>query len=264
MRTNRSVALVCAGTISRAEITRVPNLISHLGPIKAASMRVASRAANTFRAGYAVQTYEDLNEAPLILISAPGDRAPELIEDMSQAELNWPRKTVVLTGSSLDSNALACFETKGASVGSLHIEDCPGVPLCIFEGQEAAFRSLKQIMGRHGGKLLWIRQGDMPRCFAALGLSSHCFVPLLDASVQALLEAGLSPAQAEQVADRLILRSLRSYAKAGKASWSPVPRDFMLDKSAHIRPKNANLAAYYSAMCDLAGIWMDKNSEPVT
>ena len=249
----RSVALVCAGSISRSDITRVPNLVSHLGPIKAGTMRVASRAANTLRAGFPVQRYEELKDTSFILISSPAERAAELISALAGAELEWANRVVVLMGSSLDSSQLGQLQAKGATVASLHLVEFPGTPLCIVEGPDAAVRALQNVTGV---KLLQVRQGEMPQCHAALCLASHCFLPLFDACVQSLFEAGLDVGQAQKFADRLILRSLSGYAKAGKSSWAPVPREFMLEKAGRLQNSNPSLAVFYSTMFDLAGNWM--------
>src|SRR5258708_29679037 len=64
----RSVALVCAGQVSRSGLVRLPALAEQLALVKSTHLRQASRAANALRAGTAVSTYEQLAKAKTFLI----------------------------------------------------------------------------------------------------------------------------------------------------------------------------------------------------
>src|SRR5689334_25335584 len=108
--------MVCAGAVSRTIAGTHPTILDRLGPVKAASLRVASRAANTMRAGIPVSTYEDLATAQAILISAPDSEAPSIIADFAKATLRWKHKVIILADSQLDVSILRPVAAHGAAI----------------------------------------------------------------------------------------------------------------------------------------------------
>src|SRR5512133_612805 len=105
--------MVCAGAVSRTTVGTHPGILQQLGPVKAASLRVASRAVNAMRAGTAVSTYQELAEVSVILISAPDAEIELIIGQLATAGLRFRHKVILLADSEFDSGALLALTTAG-------------------------------------------------------------------------------------------------------------------------------------------------------
>src|SRR5467141_2555026 len=101
----RSLALVCAGPISRTTLGRLPKLAGQLGPVKSGSLQRASRAVNALRGGTPVADYGDLNGARTVLVNVPDQQLPAIVAELA-AGVNWKHKVALLCNSSLDSSEL--------------------------------------------------------------------------------------------------------------------------------------------------------------
>src|SRR3954462_15705100 len=98
--------MVCAGAVSRTTAGSHPGILQQLGPVKAASLRVASRVVNAIRAGNPVSTCQELAGVSVILISAPDADLESLILEISSSGLQWKQKTLLLADSQFDSTVL--------------------------------------------------------------------------------------------------------------------------------------------------------------
>src|SRR5687768_8233131 len=105
MKRTRSVALVCAGPISRGTVARLAGLVDHVGWVKAPSYRLASRSVNALRAGVPVHKYEDLNRADLIVVSVPRELESYTIAGLALSQIDWGRKACVILDTLLESSA---------------------------------------------------------------------------------------------------------------------------------------------------------------
>ena len=88
------MGLIGAGGVNRSFLARMPVLLGHLGPIKAASFRVARRIANTLHAGRAATGYADLEQCDLIWIAVPDAALDRVSKDLAAAiplkgKINW-------------------------------------------------------------------------------------------------------------------------------------------------------------------------------
>src|SRR5258708_3733971 len=102
-------ALVGAGAVGRTALGRLPKLSQQLGPVAAASHRLASRIVNSLRAGQPLKDLAGLDSTALILICAPGGTIVNVIDALRQAEIAWQRKVLVLFDSEMFSTELAEF-----------------------------------------------------------------------------------------------------------------------------------------------------------
>ena len=82
MKTDRVSGLVGAGGVTRSFLARMPKSLATLGPIKAASFRVARRLSNTLRAGYAVSDYAALQPCTLIWLAVPDPMLDRVVRDL--------------------------------------------------------------------------------------------------------------------------------------------------------------------------------------
>jgi predicted short-subunit dehydrogenase-like oxidoreductase (DUF2520 family) len=211
--------LAGSGRVNGSFVSRLPGLARSLGPVAAQSYRLASRIVNSIGAGRAVRTYGELNAASLILICAPVDAVEQIVSDLSGA-LDCPSKIVLLCEGGADSRPLARLRDRGASVGSL--QSVPGFDgrRFVAEGDRTAILQAKRLVRRLGGRLDQIDTNKIAVYAAALSFGSSLYIPLLEASLQCLEEAGMSKASAMKVVEGLFQSSLRGYLYAGKRSWN--------------------------------------------
>src|SRR5580658_6306102 len=98
MKPGLVTGLISAGGVHESFLTRMPGILGTLGPVKAASLRVAARIANTLRAGVGAEEYSALEQCSLIWISVP-DAALDRIQQELAAGASFDGTMIVICGS---------------------------------------------------------------------------------------------------------------------------------------------------------------------
>src|SRR5689334_831594 len=88
--------LLGAGAVGSSLIGQLPARAKELGPVSAVSYRVASRIANTLRAGFPVRTTGELRAARCILFHAPPEFVEPLIDGLEEADIGWEGRALVI------------------------------------------------------------------------------------------------------------------------------------------------------------------------
>jgi predicted short-subunit dehydrogenase-like oxidoreductase (DUF2520 family) len=212
-------AVAGSGRVSASFVARLPHLAKSLGPVAAPSYRLASRIVNSIGAGRPVRNYGDLNGSTLILICAPLPKVQQIVSGLADA-LACRGKTILLCQGGADSRPMARLRAKGAAVGSL--QPIPGSEgrRFVAEGDRMALLEARRLVRQLGGRLEQIETAKIGVYAAGLSFGTSLFTPLLEASLQCLLDAGMTKASAVRVAEGLFQSSLRGYLYAGKRSWS--------------------------------------------
>ena len=97
------MGMIGAGGVNRSFLARMPIVLARMGPVKAASFRVARRIANAFRAGDAVTGYAALASCDLIWIVVPDAGLDRVSRDLAAAT-PLTGKLAVICGSARDSS----------------------------------------------------------------------------------------------------------------------------------------------------------------
>ena len=219
MKKQQRIALVCAGPVSRSGLSRLPALRAQLAWVKSSNPSAASRAANVL-GGRAVREYTELGEASIVLIRAPDDLLPSVIEELRQSELEWAGRTVVLFESGLDSTALEPLALAGAHPASLSLVDAIS-PAVLLEGSADARRRIRNLLAGGRDNLIELTKGGKTEYRAAVHACTTAFVPAIAAAVDRFVRAGMQKAAAEKTAASLFEGSLRAYLRAGKRLLRP-------------------------------------------
>ena len=248
------VGLVAAGPVSPA-LARLSDLHTQLGPVTAASLRVASRIANQLKAGRAARISE-LQTASLLLVSGPEEALPSLLALARGAEWEWKNKALVLLDTRLESKDLAEFAARGAAVGTLDPVDGFGEVRFCAEGDTAALRQLKRLLTAVGAPYFTVEQGKKQVFSAGLAFTGTLATPLLAAAVDCFRKAGLDPKQAAAIAERTLLHTLRAWQKSGRQGWTGVlPRrdlESVRRQLAALEEENTILGAYLAETAYMA------------
>jgi len=209
----RSLALVCAGPISRTGIGRLPNLAEQLGPVKSGTLQRASRAVNLMGAGTPAARYEDLQGSRTILINVPDGQLGAIVAELASG-MGWKHKIALLCNSMLDSSELAPLEVLGAAVGSFDtIAGLEGQGY-VIEGSRPAILEMRMLLQHGLPRVIEIHRGAKPQYLVGVELASTLLTSTLVASVKNLRQAGIPLKQAHNIAAKLATRALRAYLKA--------------------------------------------------
>lgn len=219
MAKSQLIALVAGGQVSRSFLVRLPRLRERIGPVKAASTRVASRIVNAIHAGYPVRDYKSITDARVIAIQVPAERLAHTLEQMRATGANWHGKTVLLCDAKLSSAALETLSLVGASVASMAPIEGFDERRFVVEGDPHAVRVARMLVEDNRTRIVEIAPGAKDLFLAGLVFATSLFTPMAAAATECLKGAGLETGVAAFVAERLFERSLRGYMKAGRKSW---------------------------------------------
>jgi predicted short-subunit dehydrogenase-like oxidoreductase (DUF2520 family) len=243
------MGMIGAGGVSRSFLSRMPVLLGRMGPVKAASFRVARRIANTLRSGHAVMNYAAMEPCDLIWIAVPDAGIDRVSRDLAAAT-PLAGKVAVLCGSTRDSFWPGPLLAGGARVATLNCVEESGERVFVAEGDPAAMRELRRVIAAERRKLIELRAASKALYLSGVHLATYLLLPWIAASVESLRDAGLSRMEATHVASALGGRALRAYAKAGPKAWSPVAADRLRLSIARdldtIRGVDPKLAALYA------------------
>jgi predicted short-subunit dehydrogenase-like oxidoreductase (DUF2520 family) len=247
-------AVAGGGRVSASFVARLPRLAAELGPVAAQSYRLASRIVNSIGAGHPVRKYADLDGSALILICAPAAGVEPIVSALAAA-IDCRGKTILLCDVGGDSGRLSDLRCRGAAVGSIDL--IPGFDRrFVAEGDRAAVREAKGLVKRIGGRVEEVGASRIAIYAAGLSFGTSLFTPLMEASLQCFLDAGMNKASAKRVVGALFLSSVRGYAYAGKRSWSgPLARgdrDSVRQELEALTASKPLLARYYREAAALA------------
>jgi hypothetical protein len=217
--------LLGAGAVSASLVGRLPSKTRELGPVSATSYRVASRIANTLRAGYAVRTAHELNDVPGVLFHAPPEHASSLLGVLENAEIDWKGKALVFCDCVVDPAVRQRFRARGASTAVIRRLGIPG-RLILESDQGSAMRSsaASQIVQRIARELRMkavpIAPGSEDAFDAVMTLGGAALTPLIDRAAALLRAAGIRDIEAAELAASLFEQTARDYGHSGKQSWA--------------------------------------------
>jgi len=207
------VALLATGKLMRSFLLSVPGLRERIGPVKAPSLRVASRIANTLQAGFPVADCAQLGDCPAIFVCVPDEDLPRTMVELADSPLDWAGRTVVLVDSVHTSASLGSVASCGAYVASLNAT--PGSSsIVLAEGHRTAIANLKPLLGRTA-RVIRIEPRQKTNYFRALQIAHLCG-PLAAIAGERLRESGLTPAQAKSLVQSIFHHAIRDYVKSGR------------------------------------------------
>ncbi len=216
-RQRQAVGLIVEGSATQSALLRLPQVADALGPVKSTVLRVARRFSNFIRAGYAVSTYEELQESRLILVRVPDVAVPRVVNEICASGLDLNDMSVALCETWLTIDALAALADRGAGTATLI-----GVPgsrrqFFILEGDSAPIRQLRHLIEHDDTRAFAIRPGAKCLYFAAELLAAVFPLPLLAAAQAALRHAGISGNHVRAVIDEMAHTALKDFSRSSRA-----------------------------------------------
>lgn len=200
-------------------VLRLPSISEELGPVKAGVLRVARRLSNFLRAGYAVNTYEDLHPARLIFLRVPDLALPRVLAELCASELDLKDVSFVLCESCLSTSALKTLQTRGALTATIAPVQTPRKSWFVIEGQTPAVRQARKFLQRNGARVFELRPGAKPLYFAAQLLATSFPVQLLVTAQHSLRAAGISGNYLYELLEEMSFEMFRSFSNGARFSW---------------------------------------------
>src|SRR5947199_9978716 len=100
------LGLVIEGNATDSAFLRMPSVVEQLGPVKSASLRVATRLSNVLRAGYGIAEYEELQGSDLILLRLPDSSVPRIVSELCSSDLVLKNRSFALCETWLPAEAI--------------------------------------------------------------------------------------------------------------------------------------------------------------
>jgi predicted short-subunit dehydrogenase-like oxidoreductase (DUF2520 family) len=211
--------LIGAGAVGASLIGRLPSKTREVGPVSAVSYRVASRIANTLRAGYPVRTADEIGKMPEVLFHAPPDLLETLLRLLETAQIDWKGKALVFCDCFASLAVRRRFQMKGASTAVARRFTMPG--RLVVEGDDGAgLHAVRRLARELQLKAVEISPNSADLFDAAVTLGSAAITPLIDQAAALLRHAGIRDTEAARIASSLFEQTVRDYAHSGRQSWA--------------------------------------------
>jgi hypothetical protein len=210
--------IMAAGAVSASLVGQLPGNASALGPVAGVSYRVASRIANTLRAGHAVRLPDELEGVRLILFYSPEEHFAALLAALENAGIQWSGKSLIFCDCNAGDAVVSRFRVAGASVASLRRCGVPGY--LAVQGSAPALTWAIRLARELKSKPLEISEDRATLFDAARTMGTAAVTPFLDGLGRMLRQCGLRDIDAARLAAGLVSGAAADYAHSGKQSWS--------------------------------------------
>ncbi len=253
MKKAKQVALIGGGSLGDFPLASCRSFSAQLGPVKASSLRLASRIANSLGAGHPVKEYRELDTARLILIAVPPSAIGSVIAELAASTVSWPGKSAVLLSADAASDSLVALSAQGASVATICA--IPGFEnhRYLVEGDPPSVHEMRQLIESRDTHVFVIERENKAAYLLAQKCTGRLFFALAAAASDCLHYAGLSRSASAPILEKQLGESLRAFLRGGRRA-RPAPQDierplrFMSDqdpKLAHYLDDSRRLARQF-------------------
>jgi hypothetical protein len=219
MKKQWPIGLVVEGNITHSYVLRMPRLGEDLGPIKSATVRVARRVSNFLKGGHPVAEYEELQSAQLVLVRAPDDAIPRIVEEIFAANLELKDMSFVLCESWLNLESMQALHLRSASVASLLAVPSSRNNWFVVEGDALAVRHTRRFLELNDARALELRPGGTPAYFAAELLATALPMPVLLTAQSALRSSGISGNNVSVLLNEMVQSMFRDIMNGARGTW---------------------------------------------
>jgi hypothetical protein len=210
--------VIGAGALSKSLIGQLPRKSRQIGAVAGVSYRVASRLANSLRAGHAARSVDELDASPVILFHAPALQVLFLAELLAQARIQWRGKPLVFCDCEAPPALQERFRTMGASTAVARQFGVAGS--IMLEGTVPALIVARNISSELRLRAVEIPSGARGSFAAAVTLGTTALTPLINRAAGLIRACGLRDKVAIQLAAALFEQTVREYGHSGRQSWA--------------------------------------------
>ena len=210
--------VIGAGALSKSLIGQLPRKTRQIGPVAGVSFRVASRIANSLRAGHPVRDADELNGVPIILFHAPAVQVRLVAELLEKARIDWKAKPLIFCDCEVPLPVVERFRALGASTAVARQFGIAGT--IMVEGQPPALSCALRIASELRLRAIEIAPGTSDLFAATLTLATSALTPLVNRAAMLLRASGLRDKAAVGMATALFEKTIQEFGHSGKQSWS--------------------------------------------
>jgi hypothetical protein len=208
--------LIAAGAVNSSFIGRLPGKARALGPVVGVSYRVASRIANSLRAGQPARSVDELDDFRLILFHSCPAQHDTLIGMLKKSGIQWQGKSLLFCDS--EAAGSEHFREAGASISKLRNCAFPG--RMVLEGSNPSLAAGHRLVRDLKMKAIEVDAGSAAALDAAITLATGALTPLIEHTAGLLRRCGLRDGESLRLAAGLFEKTTREYAHSGRQSWA--------------------------------------------
>jgi len=208
--------LIAAGAVNSSFIGRLPGKARALGPVVGVSYRVASRIANSLRAGKAARSVDELNDFRLILFHSLPAQHDTLIGMLKDSDIQWQGKSLLFCDS--EATGAEPFLEAGASVSRLRNCAIPG--RMLLQGSNPSLAAGHRLVRDLNLKAIEVDADSAAVLDAAVTLATGALTPLIEHTAGLLRQCGLRDGESLKLAAQLFEKTTKEYAHSGRQSWA--------------------------------------------
>jgi hypothetical protein len=209
--------VIGAGALSKSLVGHLPRKSRQIGPVAGVSFRVASRMANSLRAGHAARSADELNSLPVILFHAPAVQVRTIAALLERAQIDWTNKALIFCDCEAPVALVDRFRALGASTAVARQFGIPGT--IMVEGAAPALMRAHRIAAELRLRAIEIIPGSGDLFAAALTLATAAQTSLIHRATGMMRACGLRDKEAVQLATMLFEQTAQEYGHSGRQSW---------------------------------------------
>jgi len=210
--------VIGAGALSKSLIGQLPHKSRQIGCVVGASFRVASRMANSLRAGQPARSVDELDASPVILFHAPAIQVPAMSLLLAEARIQWKDKPLIFCDCEVPLAMMERFRSLGASTALARQFGVVGT--LVVEGTGPALAHARRIAADLRLRAIEIPGGSGGLFAAAQTLATSALTPLINRAADMLRACGLRDKVAVQMASALFQQTVQEYGHSGRQSWA--------------------------------------------
>ncbi len=199
-------------------VARLPKQALTLGPVAGVSFRVASRIANSLKAGVPARSPAELDGLRVILFHSSPEQFQPLVNALMAADIDWPAKSLIFCDCNPEESSAQWFRSQGASVACLR--RCPLPGKLVVEGSGPALAGAQRMAKDLGMKPIELTAETADTFEAVMTLGSAALTPMIDQASLLLRQCGVRDTEAPRLAAALFEQTARDYARTGRQSWA--------------------------------------------
>ena len=210
--------VIGAGALSKSFIGNLPRKAREIGPVAGVSFRVASRMANSLRAGFPVRDASELKNCDVILFHAPAAQSGALSAQLEEAAISWSGKPLIFCDCEISPVVVEKFRARGANTAIVRQFGVSG--RIMIEGDPAALVVARRLVTALRLRAIEVEPGTSSLFAAAVTLSTAALTPLIHRATELFRAAGLRNQDAVHTATMLFGKTVHDYGYSGRQSWA--------------------------------------------
>jgi predicted short-subunit dehydrogenase-like oxidoreductase (DUF2520 family) len=219
MKKQLPLGLIAEGNLTSSSILRLPSVVQELGPVKSRGLRLARRASNYLQAGWAVDTYDELQETRLIFIHVPDEAVSRVVSELCASGLQMSSLTFALGETWMPASVLDPLRDRGAGTATIIGAATSRRNWFIVEGGMATVRAIRRLIELSDARAFQIQTGRKQLYFAAELLATALPTALFAHAEQALRAAGISGNLLYTMLEDMSHEMFRTFANGGRVTW---------------------------------------------